>query len=138
MTTQDLIDKLDKQYPGWDLYRTAMLQWAVTIVAEGQKYQGSKQTIDDALSTALAWVPLPLVPPMPTVYEESEFDVGKRGSRWEIRRNGNFFFGNYQTKKAATLELNQLLKANRQNLLDWEEEFGWTRHKVEDGDFRFK
>jgi hypothetical protein len=36
MTTQDLINKLDKQYPSWDLYRTAMRQWCVTLMVEGQ------------------------------------------------------------------------------------------------------
>ena len=138
MRTQELIDKLDKQYPGWDLYRTAMRQWAVTIAAEGQSYQGSKPTIDEALAAALAWVPLPLVPPMPTVYEESEFDVGKRGSRWAITRNGNFFFGNYQTKKAATQALSQILEVNSQKVIQWEEEWGCTRQMVEGVDFRYQ
>ena len=37
MTTQELIDRLDKQYPSWDLYRTAMREWAVTVEVEKPK-----------------------------------------------------------------------------------------------------
>lgn len=137
-TTQELIERLDRQYPGWDLYRTARRQWCVTIQAEGQKYQGSQDQIDSALSSALDWRPLPLVPVEPTVYAESEFDVFKDGSKWEIRRNGSFYFGNYPTKTAAKQALDQLLDRSRQNFLDWQEEWGWTRSKVEGVDFRLK
>ena len=35
-STQELINRLDRQYPGWDLYRTAMREWAVTLAAEGK------------------------------------------------------------------------------------------------------
>jgi hypothetical protein len=137
MDIEQLIQQLDQTHPGWDVYRSAAKQWCITVQNSGQKFVATAPAMAEAFAQAIAWVPLPLVPKRPDVLI-GELEVCKRGSRWEIRRNGLFFFGDYSTKKIATECMNQVMENNEEAIRRWVEEWGWVKGKVEGVDFRFK
>jgi hypothetical protein len=137
MDIEELIKQLDQAHPGWDIYRSAAHQWIITVNSDGQKFIAKAIPMVEAFAKAIAWVPLPLVPKRPDVLS-GELEVRKRGTRWEITRNGLFFFGDCPTKKQATEYMTQVLERNEEAVQRWEEEWGWVKDKIEGVDFRFK
>jgi hypothetical protein len=138
MDIEELIKQLDQAHPGWDIYRAAAGHWCITVNNSGQKFIATAPTMAEAFAQAIAWVPLPLVPVKPPVFSACDFEVCKRGTRWEIRRNGQFFSGDYSAKKVATECMNQMLEQNEEAILRWEEEWGWVKDKGDGVDFRFR
>jgi hypothetical protein len=137
MDIEELIKQLDQAHPGWDIYRSVAHQWIITVNSDGQKFVAKAIPMAEAFAKAIAWVPLPLVPVKPPVFSADDFRIIKCGSKWEIGHRGSFFSGNYPTKKLATQRMNQTLENYENAAQDWEEEWGWVKHKTEGVDFRF-
>jgi hypothetical protein len=137
MDIEQLIQQLDQTHPGWDIYRAAAGHWCLTVQNSGQRFVATAPAMAEAFAQAIAWVPLPLVPVKPQVFSADDFSIIKCGSKWEIRHRGSFFSGNYPTKKLATQRMNQTLENYENAAQDWEEEWGWVKHKTEGVDFRF-
>ena len=138
MDIEELIKQLDQTHPGWDIYRVAVGYWGITVNNSGQRFVATAPTIAEAFAKAIAWVPLPLVPKMPPVFSACELEVCERGGRWEIRRWGTFFSGDYSAKKVATESMEMLVRNSEKAVQQWEQEWGWVKDKIEGVDFRFK
>jgi hypothetical protein len=137
MDIEELIKQLDQTHPGWEIYRVAVGYWGITVNNSEQKFIATAPTMAEAFAKAIAWVPLPLVPKRPDALS-GKLEVRKRGGKWEIWRDSQFFFGDYPTKKVATECMNQMLEKNEEAIQRWEEEWGWVKDKIECVDFRFK
>ncbi len=133
MSTQAHIETLDAKYSRWDLWRTALKAWCVKI--DGEVISGD--TIEEALAKAAEFKQLPKIPRCPSVLWREKFAAVKSGSKWNLTYQGNVWFGNIATKKAAESAADGFVERANKAFEDWRASFGRISMGVEGVDFRY-
>ena len=121
--TSTLVAELDRKFPAaWDLYRLAVGGWAVKVKGEDEAFKG--ETIEDALQSAVDFVPLPRIPRVPTLLFKDSFSIVKSGSKWDVHYNGGYYCGGIMTERKAEATIDHHVAMAEKRYLDWLAEFG--------------
>ena len=141
-TTKD-VDKLAAELDNrsnierWDVYRSAMKKWCVSIHFGGDFRQFSDTSLSNAMQSALAFQILPEIPRQPELIGLSLFSTKKDGSKWQLMYDGKFLCGNIKTKKEALANAEKFVDNNQKAREAWNAEYSWTYGKTEGVDFRY-
>jgi len=131
---------LDGKYPKWDVCRTMMKQWSVTITNE-QRYSEKKCFTGDQLAVcmqqAFEWDFIPIVPDEPTVRNHCNFEIRKNGTKWELFYSRGYCT-TFKTRKEAEQAIERWVGLDEKAHAEWESEYAWTRTQREGIDFRWK
>jgi hypothetical protein len=68
--------------------------------------------------------------------EPEDFTVEGKSGSWVVTRNGKFVL-RFSTKAKANHFIESMVKNNDLKVNEWQEQYGWTRHKQEGTDFRY-
>ena len=136
MTVDKLAKELDAKYPGWWMTRTAMGEWLVVLKSAGYVENFSGALIADVMQRALQFQFLPLVPHEPDTRNETDFEILKNGTQWELLYNRGYCT-RFKTRKAAQEAIARWIEHDAQRHAEWNSEYGWCKSKTEGVDFRW-
>jgi hypothetical protein len=133
----ELVEKLDRQFELWDMWRTAEKNWVVQVRAQGQAKCFNAPEIPAAMLLAVKWIPLPVVPRRPAVFSLACFRAIRSGSKWRLTYlDGDC--GIRVDSKTAALKFAREQTERSQVMSDkWMEEFAWVLSATKGVDFEY-
>lgn len=138
-TPDELVSILDEKYGNkWDLWRTALLAWCARIKRDSEQQVFDGATLQEALSKAVEFIPLPEIPRQPAAIFRNGFTVKKDGSKWVLLYRDYTWHASISTKRMAEELADNHVKRNTTAREDWEQDYGsMARHGVEGVTFRY-
>lgn len=145
MTPTEFVGQLESgisaKFKTWDLYRAALGGWRFVGEVDSQRCEISACGIVEALTRAITWRPLPVVPRQVKRVSRQDCSVRQSGRRWMVEHCGDLIpapYAGFGTKRKAEEWLDQWV-TNRNLAADqWRAEYGWTEGKTEGVDFRWE
>lgn len=126
MTTTELVARLDAKYgqQGWDIYRAYNGRW----IARGRSDKDAVcdgDTIEASLAALAAYVPLPVVPPLPRRLGRGGFTAARQSSTaWRLDYLGDTYAYSLPTKKAAYALADQIVERTDAAIAEWHRRYG--------------
>jgi len=135
---EGMVLAMDAKFRKWDVYRSAFGEWILTAEDQGgQVFREANPQFVMALTKALCWVPLPLVPRRPQRLYRAGFVAKKSGSKWRIDYEGRDAGVLCGTKKQVEEYADRAVARSVFDSDIWDATHGWTIGKTEGVDFRY-
>ena len=143
MTPTEFVGQLESgvtaKFKTWDLYRAALGGWRFVGAVDSQRCEISACGIVEALTRAITWQPLPVVPrPVKWVYR-ADCGLRKEGRRWIVQYHGSPVGSPWIARKQdAERWADAWVESTNRRAAQWRAEYGWTEGKTEGVDFRWE
>lgn len=140
-TINELAAKMRNKFDLWQLYPTGGQKWCVRGVIGEQVFMETFPGLTEALTAALDWVPMPVIPRRPMRYVKNFMEARKDqwGKKWELWHSGRRVAGClFKTKKAAMAAAETIVDRSNREADQWEEKYGELALKVDGVDFRYE
>lgn len=125
MNADELVAQLDAKYcaNGWDIFRAYDDRWIARWRNDKDSVH-SCDTIEAALAALAAYVPLPVVPPLPRRLARGSFAAVRMATGWRLDYRGETYARALPTKKAAYALADQIVERTDAAIAEWHRRYG--------------
>lgn len=119
---QPLVERLNDQYPGWQLWIAAIGGFVVQLPDRINSFHGG--TLSEVLTKATEFVDLPRIPRKPLRRRIEDYTAVRSGSKWTLIHRGQEIVFNQSSKKACMDFAAGQVQQNSFRAEQWDMEYG--------------